>query len=112
MALATRDMIPDVWLLTPQQERQWASQAAALTQAPPERVRRLVVIELPDCPLSWRYHEMFAAASASRDDLITPMISPWDQWESRQDLATLALCLLLSGRPPVAVFAAIAVLDD
>ena len=105
-------MIPEVWRLNPQQELQWTTEAAAVTQVAPERVRRLVVIELPDCPLSWRYQEMFIAASASRHDLITPVISAWDQWDSRQELLSLALTLLMTGRPPVAVFAAIAVLDD
>ena len=95
--------------MTPDQERQWVLEAAARMQVTPERVRRFVVIELPDCPLSWRYHGLFVAASASRNDLVTPVITSWEQWESRPQELALALSLLLAGRPPVAVFAAIAV---
>ena len=112
MALATLDMIPPAWRLTPPQERQWAAEAAAITQVAPGSVRRLVVIELPDCPLAWRYQQMFIAASADRHDLITPVITSWEQWDSRQEMLSLALSLLMAGCPPVAVFAAIAVLDD
>ena len=52
--LVTKDMIPDVWYLTEEQERTWLQHAATgLPGQTAESLQRIVAIELPDFPMAY-----------------------------------------------------------
>ena len=108
-AFVTWDMIPAVWLLSPEQESKWLSEIAHL--APGETAQTLerhVCIELPDCPPAWEYQQAYIAASTTRSDLVTPMITSREQWESRPEQLLDVIWRLLHGLPPMVAVCVIA----
>ena len=106
----TKDMVPDVWRFSAEQEREWLEHVAE--EMPGESaatLQRIVAIELPDIPLSWAYQEACTAASATRDDLVMPMITLREQWRHRRDEMRSIIRCLIEGSPPVVAICAVAV---
>ena len=106
----TKDMVPDVWRFSAEQEREWLEHVAE--EMPGESaatLQRIVAIELPDIPVAWAYQEAYKAASATRDDLVMPMITSREQWRDRRDEMTSIIRCLIEGSPPVVAICAVAV---
>ena len=107
--LVTKDLIPQVWYLSEEQEREWLAHAGgALPGYSPGELRRVFVIELPDCPMAYAYQQAYVTASARRDDLVMPVITPREQWHGRGDVLVEVLRCLIEGSPPLAAVAVIA----
>ena len=106
----TKDMVPDVWHFSAEQDREWLEHVAE--EMPGESaatLQRIVAIELPDIPLSWAYQEACTAASATRDDLLIPMITSRKQGQDRCDEMRSIIRCLIEGSPPVVAICAVAV---
>ena len=112
-ALVTKDMVPRQWLMTPQQEHEWLlCVASRLPGSDPDAMRRLVAIELPDIKPAWQYQETYQQAAGQRDDLVTPIVTSWEQWRGREDVLCEIVKHLWEGTAPAVVFVAVAVPRD
>ena len=107
--LVTWDMVPSVWLFSPEQERTWLREMAKLSPEPAEELERRVCVELPDCPPAWRYHDEYLAALAHRDDLVPVLVSSREQWNDRREALCEVVWSLMHRRPPTMAFCAVAV---
>ena len=106
----TKDMVPDVWRFSAEQEREWLEHVAEdMPGESAATLQRIVAIELPDIPLRRAYHGAYKAASATRDDLVMPMITSREQWRDRRDEMTSIIRCLIEGSPPVVAICAVAV---
>ena len=104
----TWDMLPPEWIFTPEQEATWIERVIHLMPGePPQTVQRHVCFELPDCPMAFMYQRAYLAAAETRDDLVPPMITGREQWESRPDRLAEVVWCLLTGRPPLVSICAI-----
>ena len=111
--LVTKDMIPPVWLLTPEQEQEWIVHVAPrLEGADPGSLRRMVVLELPDVGLAWEYRAAYVNAAKRRDDLVIPVITSQEQWHGREQQAMEVVRRLVQGDAPAIAFRAVAILKE
>ena len=106
----TRDMIPGVWRLTAEQERNWLQMMASeMPGQTADTLLRIVTIELPDIPMAHDYQKRYEEASTNRGDLVPPIITSREQWAGRKaDVEKIVKCLL-KGTPPMVVISAVAV---
>ena len=107
-SLVTKDMIPQEWRFTDEQEKEWEAHMATMMPNR-EEVKRAVAIELPDFPVSHGYQEASCLASLERDDIVSTCITAMDQWKDRKVEMHRILQCLLTGSPPSIVFIAITV---
>ena len=105
----TKDMIPREWGLSPQQEKVFLQESAAIHKEPPDGLERMVAVELPDTFTAWAYQEAYVEAAKVRADLVPPVITSEDQWRDRPDELAKVVTCLWDREPPAVAFVAFAV---